>query len=251
MDKKSRKIFYAVLMLATLIVAIVGATLAYFTYRTSSGDEAVKAHAASINVVYKDGEQVTAQADKLIPSSFEVVRNVYERNIANGTPQMSSNICLDDKNKQVCSAYRFSITSNIDVDTYALLNTEHNEFVYLVYALRDVDNNTWIQLDGSNYHLPLAGCSNINTKNEDDCYKMNGEEKTYNITPKAVNSIFGYNKDASLKKQIIGNKERTFDLVIFINENNKDQNVDQGKKYLGTITIEATNAIDKVIAGLN
>ena len=76
MDKKSREIFYGVVIVATLIIALVGTTLAYFSYRTSSKDEAVKARAATINIVYNDGSQVTAQADELIPSSFEVVKNV-------------------------------------------------------------------------------------------------------------------------------------------------------------------------------
>ena len=238
-------------MVATLIVAIIGATFAYFTYRTSSGDEGVKAHAASLNIVYKDGDQVTAQADKLIPSSFEVVKNVYEKHIKGSESPSSTNACIDENDKQVCSVYRFSVKSDFDCDVYALLNTEFNEFTYLVYALRDVTNNSWMPLDNNKYHLPLAKCSNDNDVTNDDCYKASDDKKVYSTNPKAVNSIYGYNNDASLKKQTIGNSEHVYDLVIFINENNKDQNVDQGKKYLGTISIEATNAIDKVIAGLN
>ena len=130
MDKKSRNLFYVVLMIATLIVAIIGATMAYFSYRTGSGDEDIKAHAATINITYKDGDQVTAQADKLIPSSFEVVKKVYEHNIAGDTSGSSTSACIDDKGKEVCSVYRFSIKSDLDRDTYALLNTEHNEFTY-------------------------------------------------------------------------------------------------------------------------
>lgn len=251
MDRKSRKIFYGVLMIATLIVAIVGTTLAYFTYRTSSGDEGVKAHAANINIVYKDGENVTAMAEELIPSSFEVVKKVYEKHTTDGLTPSSSDICLDENDREVCGVYRFSIKSDVDADIYALLDTEYNGFTYLVYALRDVNNNTWVQLEDNNYHLSLASCSNENDSTTDDCYRMNGENKIYNTKPKAVNSIFGYNKDSSLKKQVIGNTERVFDLVVFINENNMNQNVDQTKRYSGTIKIEATNAIDKVIAGLN
>ena len=251
MDKKSKRIFYAVLMVATLIVAIVGATMAYFSYRATSADEAIKAHAATINISYKDGDQVTAQADRLIPSSFDVVKRVYEKHIVGGEATTSSNACIDDKNKQVCSVYRFTVKSDLDSDVYALLNTEFNEFKYLVYALRDVNKNSWVTLSGGNYYLPLASCSNENGSQEDDCYRMNGDKKIYNTTPKAVNSIFGYNSDSSLKKQVINNNERVFDLVLFIGENRKDQNVDQGKNYSGTISIEATNAIDRVIAGLN
>ena len=249
MDKKSRKAFILVLMVATLIVAIIGATLAYFSYRTGSADEAVKAHASVINIVYKDGDQVTASADKLIPSSLDVVKRVYEKRITNGTSYSSTNVCLDDNNRQVCSVYRFSVKSDMDRDVYALLNTEYNGFKYLAYALRDVNNKTWLSLNGNSGYLSLASCSNENGTASDDCYKMKDGEKIYNTTPKAVNSLFGYNGDLSLKNQVIGNSERVFDLVVFINENSKDQNVDQAKRYLGTISIEATNVIDKVISG--
>ena len=242
MDRKSRNIFYGVIMVATLIIAIVGATLAYFSYRTSSSPEAIKAHSATLNIVYKDGEQVTAQADLLVPASFDVVKSIYESHVMGGGSVSSSNKCVDDNNKQVCSVYRFSITSDYDRDVYALLKTELNEMTYLVYALRDVSNNTWIKLDKNNYYIPIAKC-------EGNCYTINGEEKTYSTDPLATNSIFGYNNDSSLKKQVINSNERIFDLVLFIKENNKDQNVDQGKKYSGTITIEATNAINKVISG--
>ena len=248
MDKKSRDIFYGVVIVATLIIALVGTTLAYFSYRTGSEDEAVKARAGNINIVYNDGDQVTAQADELIPSSFEVVKNVYQTHIAGGGDP-SSNDCVDEENRQVCSVYRFSVKSDISIETYALLNTEYNGFTYLAYALRDVNNNTWLTLNTNSNYLPLATCNNQNTNDSDDCYKENGEKKIYSTTPKAVNSIFGYNQDLSLKNKIIGPTEQIFDLVIFINENHKDQNVDQGKQYLGTITIEATNVIDKVITG--
>ena len=203
MDKKSRKVFCLVLMIATLIVAIVGATLAYFSYRTGSADEAVKAHSAVINIAYKDGDQVTASADKLIPSSYDVVKKVYGKHISNGVAPSSSNACIDDKNRQVCSVYRFSIKSDMDRDVYALLNTEYNGFTYLAYALRDVTNNAWLLLDGNRGYVSLASCSNNNVSGSDDCYTIKDEGKVYNTTPKAANSIFGYNNDQSLKKQVI------------------------------------------------
>ena len=229
-------------MVATLIIAIVGATLAYFSYRTSSGDDAVKAHSATLNLVYKDGDQVTAQADELLPASFEVVKAIYENHVLGGGSATQTNKCIDDNNKQVCSVYRFSVTSDYDRDIYAYLETELNEMTYLVYSVRDVSNNTWLKLNNNDYYIPLAKC-------EGNCYTMNGEEKVYSTNPKAINSIFGYNNDSSLKKQIVNSNERVFDLVVYIKENNKDQNVDQGKKYLGTIMVEATNATNKVISG--
>ena len=245
MDKKSRDIFYGVVLIATLIIAITGATLAYFSYRTSSKDEAIKAHAGSLNSVYSDSDQVTAQADELIPSSFNVVKKVYQSHVAGGG-EPTKNTCIDENNKQVCSVYRFSVRSDIDNQIYALLNTEYNDFTYLAYAVKDVNNNRWMTLDNNKNYMPLAACSNKNISNKDDCYKKNDDKKIYNT--KAINSIYGYS-NSQYKYEIIGPTTRIYDLVIFINENNKNQNIDQGKRYQGTITVVATDVIEKVLKG--
>ena len=80
MDKKSRDIFYGVVLVATLIVAIIGTSMAYFTYFASSDDDSIKAHAAAIvNIEYSDGNQVTAQADKLIPASWMLSKKYTKR----------------------------------------------------------------------------------------------------------------------------------------------------------------------------
>lgn len=254
MDKKSREIFYGVVIIATLIIAIVGTTLAYFTYFTSSEDEAVKAHAAMVDIEYSDGNQVTAQADELIPSSLDVVKKVYEKYIADkGTDAPTDNACIDSKGRQVCSVYRFSIRSDIAVETYALLNNEYNGFTYLAYAVKDVTNNKWLTMlpnaSANNQFVKMYKCSNDNEKSDDDCYKIKNDKKVYNTNPEANNSIFGYGANGKLNNQLISANEHVYDLVLFVYENNKDQNIDQGKKYLGTINIEATNDIDAIITG--
>ena len=252
MDKKSREIFYGVVILATLIVAIIGTTMAYFSYRTSSEDEVIKAHAATVNVVYNDGEQVTAQADKLIPSSLDVVKKVYESHIGNkGTNVSTANACIDSNNRQVCSVYRFSVKSDIDREVYALLNNEYNGFTYLAYAVKDVTNNRWLQMtsNANEQFVKLTKCSNDNTATDDDCYRMNDTKKIYSTNPQANNSIFGYDNNSKPKYQIISSKEHVYDLVLFVYENNKDQNIDQGKTYLGTINVEATDDIELAISG--
>ena len=67
-DTKGRDIFFGVVALATLIVAIIGATLAYFSITASSNEGAINATAAVVSIEYNDGQLVTAQADKLIPA---------------------------------------------------------------------------------------------------------------------------------------------------------------------------------------
>ena len=61
-DSKARDIFYGLEAVATLIVAIIGATLAYFSITASSNEGAINAQAAVVSIEYNDGQQVTAQA---------------------------------------------------------------------------------------------------------------------------------------------------------------------------------------------
>lgn len=242
-DSKGRDIFYGVVAIATLIVAIIGATLAYFSVTASSNEGAVNATAAIVSIEYNDGQQVTAQADQLIPSTLDVVKEVYGEKIKGLSSDSPSlvNACIDSNDRQVCSAYRFTVRSDIERTISATLNNEFNGFTYLSYAVYDVTNQTWLSLDDEgNEDLALTSCSNENEETEDDCYTMDGARKIYTAS-KAINSIFGYTLENATKKnqtKTVASATQAYDLVLFIKETNFDQNIDQGKSYRGTIIVD-------------
>lgn len=248
-DSKARDIFYGIVAVATLIVAIIGATLAYFSMTASSNEGAINATAAIVSVEYSDGQQVTAQADALIPATLDVVQKVYNTHIASAGVQENlekvGNMCTDKNGKQVCSVYRFSIRSDTSRTIIAYLNNEHNGFKYLSYAVYDVTSNSWIQLtEEGAYNITLDTCDNENENTELHCYKDDGTEKIYtkgNQTT-AINSIFGYQGNNDAGQLVGGEKEeqkvKTYDLVLFIEENDQNQNSEQGKNYRGTIMVE-------------
>ena len=244
-NNKGRDIFYGIVAVATLIVAIIGATLAYFSVTASSNEGAVNATAALVSVDYVDGQQVSAQAENLIPADFDVVKNVYSyHNIANKQDVSKGNICIDKNNKEVCSIYRFSINSDVsDRSIVAFLNSEYNGFTYLNYAVYDVTNGAWLILtDEGGENLPLDSCNNENGEAEDDCWTQNGTRKTYSVNdPTAMNSMFGYtveNGITSNRGQSLTSGTQTYDLVLFIKNEEENQNVDQGQNYRGTISVE-------------
>ena len=247
-DGKTKDIFFGIVAIATLIVAIIGATLAYFSITASSNEGVINATSATVSIQYNDGKQVTAQADELIPADFDtIVKKSYETYIKNlknnGEINASTNRCTDSYGQQVCSAYRFSITTDEKRTITATLNNEYNGFEYLHYALYDITNGTWLEQSSDEFEK-LTKCDNKNNedpavKEEDDCYEIKDSEKIY--LSKATNSLFGkeMTADGPVNAGLtvnIGTHE--YDLVLFIQENDKNQNIDQGKQYSGTIKID-------------
>lgn len=243
---KKRDVFYGIIAIATLIVAIIGATLAYFSVTVTSAENAVGAKAATVSINYTDGQQVSAQADELIPSTFDVVMESYAEAIASD-PNTEANICIDSNDRQVCSIYRFSVSSDIERQITAKLNNENNEFTYLSYAVYDVTNGGWLTLEGANTKTKgLNRC--VNEEEEaTNCYTIDeGGVKTYTnptagAANSAVNSLFGLTTSGgnpAFVQKTVNATEQTYDVVLFIEENNSPQNIDQGAAYNGTLYIE-------------
>lgn len=233
-DNKSRDIFYGVVAIATLIVAIVGATLAYFSISTSSDEGAVSAKSKVVSINYNDKQQVTAQATQLIPSELSIMQYFYELQLASGEFATTDGVhevnkCQDINNQEICSVYRFSVGIDSGRENItATLRTEDNGFNYLAYAVRDVsctpnkkvtvtesaDTTTsydefsgsnyndytscWMNLESSSKMIPLDRCLNTNEDGAQSCYTVdsNTNEKTYATSnPNTMNSLFGYDYD--------------------------------------------------------
>ena len=110
-----RGIFYGVIGVATLVVAIIGATFAYFT-ATATNATNITGNMASVSFGL-DVHKVTTADEKLggmIPMSNSMVEaavkgnNKSDVNASTGTPQ----ICVDDNGNAVCQIYKISVTNN-------------------------------------------------------------------------------------------------------------------------------------------
>ena len=241
-DNRKRDIFYGVVAVATLIVALIGATLAYFSISVNSAENAVTGTAAKISIIYSDGRELIAQADEMIPSSWEVVNKVYENKKDSIETDFSkdSNICLDTNGKQVCSIYRFRISSDSTTEyaAYASLNTELNGFSYLSYAVRDVNANAWLNLDDQqSKFLSIPKCDDGTDEATPDCVTVTETAKTYNFK----NSVFGktlVGNDTKFATVNVSSTEKVYDVVLFIQENDKPQNEDQGQQFFGTLFVD-------------
>lgn len=148
MEKEDKRgIFFGVIGVLTLIVAIIGASFAYFSINAKSDKDAVKVKAASVQIVYDDGEKIAIE--NLIPSTEAVVQETVRRAAAGESDSEGNNYvsCRDDKGYTVCGFYDFTLTNNGDgavkvkayVEPTALTDGE-KAFTNLNFVLYDVTN---------------------------------------------------------------------------------------------------------------
>lgn len=115
-NRKGPGVFYAVIGVATLVVAIVGATFAYFTATQSNTDTITgEAAAAGLGLEVK---KVSTDADgKLIPiadgtsSVTGYTTNLLDKALA-GDAATDNKMCVDKDGNTVCQVYEFKVTNS-------------------------------------------------------------------------------------------------------------------------------------------
>ena len=112
-------LFYGVIGIATLIVAIIGATFAYFT-ATQTNDDTITGNAASINFgLDVERAETTDQTNGgLIPMSNTMVEQAVKH----------SKACVDDNGNSVCQIYKITLTNessaSMFLDGYVTLSSK-------------------------------------------------------------------------------------------------------------------------------
>ena len=110
-----RGIFYGVIGVATLVVAIIGATFAYFT--ATAGNNVITGNMASISLNLDVTKVTTVDETKggMIPMSNNMVEAAVE----------GDTVCVDDNGNAVCQIYKITITNDSSagqfVDGYVAL----------------------------------------------------------------------------------------------------------------------------------
>lgn len=230
-DKREDKrgIFLGIVGVLTLIVAIVGASFAYFSVNAKSTDNAVTVTAASVQIVFEDGNII--EANQLIPSSQAIALETQRRALAgekydNGEGvQVPYEICKDDKGYTVCGTYDFSLTnggaSSVDIKAYIEPTTEgidrrFTNLKYILYNITDVTESTPAdQKNGTQIHT-----GNMS-------YERFG--------------IIGNSLDDTVT--ILGNgTTNKYRLFFWLNEAGGPQDEEQGATFMGTIHVELVGA---------
>ena len=103
-----RGIFYGVIGIATLMVAIIGATFAYFTATATAGNNVITGNMATItfDLVVTKVTHVDETKGGMIPMS----NNMVEAAVIQGTGN-AAQTCVDDNGNAVCQVYKVVVSN--------------------------------------------------------------------------------------------------------------------------------------------
>ena len=147
--------FNLIIGIATLLIALLGATFAYFSATARSKENDVSVKSAYVSISYDGGTEI--KATNLIPSSQTVAINKFQKEVASiGTiddetlefleedeyTNDTTRRCVDAKGREVCYVYQFSIESNGaadgTTDISGAVKINNNKFENLSYLLYEV-----------------------------------------------------------------------------------------------------------------
>lgn len=166
-ENNATNTFNLIIGIATLLIALLGATFAYFSATARSAENDVTVKSAYVSISYDGGTEI--KASNLIPSTLNVALKKYQKEkytydtetkqslIVPHDPLKDGAIitdydtykndvnrkCVDAKGKEVCYVYQFSIESDGAVgdktDIIASIKINNNQFENLSYMLYEVD----------------------------------------------------------------------------------------------------------------
>lgn len=235
-SEDKRGIFFGVVGVLTLIVAIIGASLAYFSINAKSDPDALVVQAASVQIVYEDGNKL--ELKELIPSTNRIAMATYSRWLKNESDTEGTEYekCIDDNGRVVCGVYEFTLTNN---------GTKPAEITARVVPTveKDEEGNP-IHKQFTNLKYTLYDISEV-ALNEDDTQGRVGERietgtAVQDENGQTVGSVT-YTEFKILPTSTIINgngSQKVYRLFIWLDEAGEDNNPEQGAVFKGTVHID-------------
>lgn len=234
-NNNGRGIFYGVIGVATLIVAIIGATFAYFTATASSNVDAVTAAGATVTLSWNEDNKGLHSG--LIPVAANTDKfNKKVTNTADG--------CKDDKGNRICSVYTFTIGNPSETTAqqiYASLRPSKNEFT--------TTNLKFAVFSGTAADVASSIQTVDTTPSKTPATAQPGDLmiKAKSISGSSVIDL------TELNELLPASQDRTYTVVLWIDEAGEEQNADQGKLFNGGIFFttqngESANGITGILA---
>lgn len=202
-NNNKSNVFNLVIGIATLLIALLGATFAYFSATARSAENDVTVKSAYVSISYDRGTDI--KATNLIPATEAVVLSKYMKTMEVYNPEVHGNLildydqynstisdmldrrCVDAKGKEVCYVYQFSVISEgvegEKTDILASVKINTNDFENLSYLLYEVnlrEENGVVVTDRYGFDIvdrytPVGTFDEIDTNPDNPWRDENGE----------------------------------------------------------------------------
>ena len=228
-----RGVFFGVIGVLTLIVAIIGASFAYFSINAKSDDDAVTVSAASVKIVFNEGDKI--EMNNLIPSEKSIAMTTLTRALEgktykggqDGNEDIPYVACKDNNNYTTCGYYDFTLTNNGQNDV--------NLVAYIVpTALKEADTEA-----GTPAEIGFSNLKFVLFDRTSETGNGNGSQ-VHEGTVNYNSDGFGLlSDDISSTLTIAGNGAvKKYRLFIWLNEAEDANNAEQGAIFKGTIHVD-------------
>ena len=221
-NRKGSGIFLGVVSVATLVVAIIGATFAYFS-ASVEGNGTVNLTAYEFNASVSVSQVSPTSAASLIPlEATKVIPNAATPNNTNLLYAMNvaANKCIDDAGYQVCAVYKAVFTNNgsESLTLNGTLTTAKND-VRTSASEADIRDGKATGFTNLKFnHLELSGSTyTLSGSAIDVSDDLNGTVPIGEVTVPAGTPVEKY-------------------FVVYLNEAGEDNNPEMGASFEGELT---------------
>jgi len=235
-NKNGRGIFLGVVSVATLVVAIIGATFAFFSASGGSANNAVTAGATTLTGAITLTSNNSKLSTNLIPVASENTN--FPR--YPGVAASGEHSCLDDTGNEICSVYEFTITNTASVaqTIYVSFDPVTNSFDNMYFAAF----NTTVA--SANFQVATAGA---------------GTGSNFTLTPQTStgNATIGHqatklangastNAMSGLTTTLNAGASVTYTILVWLQETGADQNTEQGGTFAAGVNVNTGNGTSGV-----
>lgn len=239
MEKEDKRgIFFGIIGVLTLIVAIIGASFAYFSINASSNKDALTVNAASVKIVFAEGDKIAM--NNLIPATRTIAMKTLTRALngetykggESGNEDIPYAKCKDDNNYTTCGYYDFSLTNNgentVQVKAYVIPTALQGE----VIDSENPENNKPAEIGFTHLKFVLfERTSETGNGNGTEVYSGNVSyaPSGFGLLGDDINTTLTLDGNGALKK---------YRLFIYLEEAGEDNNAEQGATFKGTIHVD-------------
>lgn len=266
-NSKGSNIFLGVIGVATLIVAIIGATFAFFGAQIEGGSGNLKVNSTTLSLGYED--DTSGIKTNLIPAEYwiaeyaamdQFILNQQELNswktanpdkyyTVDGTAggKQKNFECMDDNGNEICGTYTFTIgnpSTTTSQPLFASVRVLTNEFTDLWFKIYDENDQPVVNAtkfptsegkQPEDLELPLDTLQQ--TLLASSLGKADGADAFVESTPSTYKLVTG--KDTEGKDAW---NKRTYKMIIWIEETMTNQTAtNAGKSFTGSLYFTTAN----------